>query len=95
MLRGCHGNQVDLVQWGCHGNQVDLVQWGCHGNQVDLVQWGCHHHLIETIDQLTINAHTLSLLSPNSHSNRSTYLQLKLKYALCSLKYILIIKANF
>ena len=45
-------------------------------------------------NQLTINTHTLSLLSPNSHVNRYTSLQFKLKYALCSLKYFLIIRMN-
>ena len=43
--------------------------------------------LLRQLVQLSINTHTLSLLSPNSHSNRYTFLQFKLRYALCSLKY--------
>ena len=38
-------------------------------------------------NQLTIHAHTLSLLSPHTRSNLYTSLQYKLNYTLCSLKY--------
>ena len=39
-------------------------------------------------NQLTIHAHTLSILSPHTRSNLYTSLQYKLNYTLCSLKYL-------
>ena len=64
----------------------------------DKIIWnGCIYFLLrsQSVQQsIKYKCSTVSLLSPNSHSNRYSSLQLKLKYALCSLKYFLIIRAN-